>query len=53
MVASLQTKIGAMIKQGMTLEQVAAAKPTADLDAKYGSPERMLPGFYQALKAEM
>jgi glyoxylase-like metal-dependent hydrolase (beta-lactamase superfamily II) len=53
MVVELQKKIGAMVKQGMTLEQVAAAKPTADFDAKYGSPDRMLPGFYQALKAEL
>lgn len=53
MIAELQKRIGAMVKQGMTLEQVTAAKPTAEFDAKYGSPDRMLPGFYQALKAEM
>lgn len=49
----LQRRISDMIRQGMTLEQVIAAKPTADLDAKYGSPDRFLPGFYNALKAEL
>ncbi|HVY65651.1 MAG TPA: MBL fold metallo-hydrolase [Gammaproteobacteria bacterium] len=53
MVADLQTKIGTMIKQGMTLEQVIAAKPTADLDAKLGAPERFLTLFYNALKSEL
>ena len=53
MVASLQTKISDMIKQGMTLEQVLAAKPTADLDAKLGSPDRFLTLFYNALKTEL
>ncbi len=53
MVASLQTKVSEMIKQGMTLEQVMAAKPTADLDAKLGSPDRFLTLFYNALKTEL
>lgn len=49
----LQKRFTDLIRQGMTLEQVVAAKPTADLDAKYGSPERFVPGFYNALKAEL
>jgi len=53
LVASLQTKVGDMIKQGMTLEQVLAAKPTADLDAKLGPSERFLTLFYNALKTEL
>ena len=53
MVSSLQTKIGEMIKQGMTLEQVIAAKPTADLDVKLGPSERFLTLFYNALKSEL
>ena len=53
MVVSLQTKISEMIKQGMTLEQVIAAKPTADLDAKLGPSERFLTLFYNALKTEL
>jgi glyoxylase-like metal-dependent hydrolase (beta-lactamase superfamily II) len=49
----LKRRVSDLIRQGMTLEQVVAANPTADLDAKYGSPERFLPGFYNALKAEL
>jgi len=49
----LQRRISDLIRQGMTLEQVVAAKPTADLDEKYGSSERLLPAFYNSLKAEL
>jgi cyclase len=49
----LQKRFTDLIRQGMTLEQVVAAKPTADLDAKYGSSERFIPAFYNALKAEL
>jgi glyoxylase-like metal-dependent hydrolase (beta-lactamase superfamily II) len=49
----LQKRFTDLIRQGMTLEQVVAAKPTADLDAKYGSPERLIPAFYSAVKAEI
>ena len=53
MVVEVQKRISDLIRQGMTLEQVVAAKPTADLDDRWGSFERFLPGFYQALKSEM
>ena len=53
MVVEVQKRISDLIRQGMTLEQVVAAKPTADLDGRWGSFERFLPGFYQALKNEM
>ena len=53
MVVEVQKRISDLIRQGMTLEQVVAAKPTADLDGRWGSFERFLPGFYQALKTEM
>ena len=49
----LQKRFTDLIRQGMTLEQVVAAKPTADFDAKYGSPERLIPAFYNAVKAEL
>jgi glyoxylase-like metal-dependent hydrolase (beta-lactamase superfamily II) len=49
----LQKRFTDLIKRGMTLEQVVAAKPTADLDAKYGSSERLIPAFYNAVKAEL
>jgi glyoxylase-like metal-dependent hydrolase (beta-lactamase superfamily II) len=49
----LQKRMSDLIRQGMTLEQVVAAKPTADLDEKYGDSARLLPAFYNALKAEL
>ena len=34
MIIALRDKIAPMVKKGMTVEQVTAAKPTADFDAK-------------------
>ena len=57
-----QRRITELIKQGMTVEQVVAANPTADLTTKFvtsGPPpnematERFLTGFYNAVKAEL
>jgi glyoxylase-like metal-dependent hydrolase (beta-lactamase superfamily II) len=53
MIVEVRRRVSDLIRQGMTVEQVVAAKPTADLDARWGSPERFLPGFYQALKNEL
>jgi hypothetical protein len=44
-------KCNMLLRMGMTLEQVVAAEPTADLDAQYGSPERLIPAFYNSIKA--
>jgi cyclase len=49
----LQKRFTDLVRQGLTLEQVVAAKPTADLDEKYGSSERLIPAFYNAIKAEL
>ena len=49
----LQKRFTDLVRQGMTLEQVVAARPVADLEAKYGSPERLIPAFYNAVKAEL
>ena len=49
----LQKRFTDLVRQGMTLEQVVAAKPVADLEAKYGNPERLIPAFYNAVKAEL
>jgi cyclase len=49
----LQKRFTDLIRQGMTLEQVGAANPTADLDGKYGSSQRLIPAFYNAVKAEL
>ena len=52
MVAELRDRISGLIRQGMSLEQVVAANATADLDERWGSFERFLPGFYEALTRE-
>jgi len=36
MLATARDRVAALVKAGKTLEQVTAAKPTADLDAKWG-----------------
>ncbi len=36
MLATSRDRVAALVKAGQTLEQVTAAKPTADLDAKWG-----------------
>jgi glyoxylase-like metal-dependent hydrolase (beta-lactamase superfamily II) len=57
-----QRRVTEMIKQGMTVEQVVAANPTADLATKFatsGPPpdaaatQRFLTTFYNALKSEL
>jgi cyclase len=49
MIAEVISRVVPLIEQGMTLEQVIAAAPTADLDERWGSPERFLPGLYESL----
>jgi cyclase len=57
-----QRRITDLIKQGMTLEQVLAANPTADLAPKFittapqpdkAATDRFLTAFYNALKNEL
>ena len=57
-----QRRFTDLIKQGMTVEQVVAANPTADLATKFatsGPPpdematQRFLTAFYNALKSEL
>jgi len=36
MLATVREKISALKKQGRSLDEVVAAKPTADYDAKWG-----------------
>ncbi len=49
MIAEVTQRVTSLIEQGMSLEQVAAAAPTADLDERWGSPDRFLTGLYQSL----
>ncbi len=57
MVLVIRDRLQSMIKAGMTLEQVKAAKPTADYDPVYGATsgfwptDRFVEAAYQSLKA--
>jgi glyoxylase-like metal-dependent hydrolase (beta-lactamase superfamily II) len=51
MVVDVEARVSSLIDQGMTLEQVMAAMPTAAYDdAGLGSPERFLTGLYESLR---
>jgi glyoxylase-like metal-dependent hydrolase (beta-lactamase superfamily II) len=52
MVQQVYDRVSGMIKQGMTLEQVVAAKPTAEFDGRWGDPARFLQGLYQSIEKE-
>lgn len=52
MIAVVLERVSDLIDADMSLEQVLAAAPTADLDERWGgSPERFLTGMYQSLAA--
>jgi len=49
MLKGVRAKLAALIASGATLEQVIAAKPTAEWDARYGDPTRIVNRGYAAL----
>jgi hypothetical protein len=52
MIVVVRDRIQDMVGQGMTLQQVKAAKPTLDYDGIYGSPDRFIDAVYQSLTAK-
>jgi glyoxylase-like metal-dependent hydrolase (beta-lactamase superfamily II) len=50
MVGIIRDRIKDMIANGMTLEQVKAARPTRDYDTRYGSPDHFVEAAYENLK---
>jgi glyoxylase-like metal-dependent hydrolase (beta-lactamase superfamily II) len=50
MVTIVRDRMQDMIKKGMTLDQVKAARPTRDYDPRYGSPDAFVEGAYRSLK---
>jgi len=52
MAIEVRDRVSRLIDQGMTLEQITAAKPTADLDEAWGfePPELLLPVLYNELR---
>ncbi len=53
MVIEVRGRLSDLLEQGMSAEQIIAADATADLDERWGSFERFLPGFLQALSSEL
>ena len=51
MLADVHGRVSQMVEDGMSLEEVQAAMPTAQYDAVWGSPDRFLPGLYRELAA--
>lgn len=49
MILDVASKVRPLVAQGMTYDQVAAARPTAAYDAKWGDPERFLRAVYSEL----
>ena len=50
MVTIVRDRIADMVKRGLTLEQVKAARPTLDYDTRYGSGDRFVEAVYASLK---
>ncbi len=52
MIADVKARVAALVARGITYEQVAAARPTAPYDAKWGNPERFLRAVYAEVGGE-
>lgn len=50
MVTIVRDRIQDMVKKGLTLEQVKAAKPTLDYDRRYGQADPFVESVYASLK---
>jgi glyoxylase-like metal-dependent hydrolase (beta-lactamase superfamily II) len=51
MVTIVRDRVQDLIRKGMTLAQVKAARPTLDYDRRYGSPDAFLESLYRDLTA--
>jgi glyoxylase-like metal-dependent hydrolase (beta-lactamase superfamily II) len=49
MVTIVRDRIQELIRRGLTLEQVNAARPTLDYDGRYGAPETFIEAVYRGL----
>ncbi|MBZ5579600.1 MAG: MBL fold metallo-hydrolase [Acidobacteriia bacterium] len=50
MITIVRDRVQDLIKKGMTLDQVKAAKPTLDYDTEFGSGDTFVEAVYQSLK---
>jgi glyoxylase-like metal-dependent hydrolase (beta-lactamase superfamily II) len=52
MIVIIRDRIQDMVKRGMTLTQVKAAKPTLDYDGRYGDPNAFIEAVYNDVSAK-
>ena len=53
MLVTVRDRVADLVGQGMSMEEVAAANPTAEFDATYGDPSRLfLPPIYRELSGD-
>jgi hypothetical protein len=52
MVTIVRDRVQDMLKKGMTLEQVKAARPTRDYDTEYGPGDVFLESVYKSLASK-
>jgi glyoxylase-like metal-dependent hydrolase (beta-lactamase superfamily II) len=52
MVSILRDRIQELIKEGKSVEQIKAFRPTLDYDGVYGSPDKFIEAVYQNLTAK-
>jgi hypothetical protein len=53
MLVTVRDRVAALVEQGRSMDEVAAANPTAEFDAVYGDPSRFfLPPIYQELSGD-
>jgi glyoxylase-like metal-dependent hydrolase (beta-lactamase superfamily II) len=51
MLVTVRDRVAQLVKEGKTLEEVVAAKPTAEFDATWGAPSRLfVPAIYREMK---
>ena len=46
MILDVKGRVAELVDEGMSFDEVAAARPTADYEEKWGDPERFLRGVY-------
>jgi len=51
MITIIRDRIQDMVKKGMSLQQVQAARPTRDYDGRYGDPAAMIEAAYREMTA--
>jgi cyclase len=50
MITIIRDRIQDLVRKGMTLEQVKAARPTRDYDGRYGDPTKLIEAAYRELR---